>query len=616
VSYDSIKGEAMSMGERTPLALLDGPASGRMAIAEAITNIAATRIEKLSDVKLSANWMCAAGHKGEDEKMYRTVQAVGMELCPELGITIPVGKDSMSMRTAWQENGKAKAVTAPLSLVISAFAPVVDVRQTLTPQLRTDKGATDLILVDLGNGKNRLGGSILAQVYNQMGAYPADLDSGAQLKGFFNAMQACIKHDEILAYHDRSDGGLFATLAEMAFAGHVGIDVDIDCLGASSDERGALAVLFSEEAGAVLQVARDKTDTVLDRFFAAGVTHAKVIGKLNDEDTLRIAQNGNTLFDQSRAVLQSLWSETSYRIQAMRDNPACAKSEFEGILKSDPGLSVKLSYDQNEDVAAPFINTGVRPSIAVLREQGVNGHVEMAAAFDRAGFKAVDVHMSDLLSGRASLEHFKGIVACGGFSYGDVLGAGEGWSKTILFNNKVRDEFEQFFHRNDTFSLGVCNGCQMMSNLKNLIPGADHWPRFVRNISEQFEARFSLVQVQESSSVLFKGMTASHMPVAVAHGEGYAEFADAEALKVCNDSGTVALRFIDNNLNATEVYPANPNGSPLGITGVASKDGRIKIMMPHPERVFRAVTNSWHPADWSSDGAWLRLFRNARVFVS
>jgi phosphoribosylformylglycinamidine synthase len=619
VSYDSIKGEAMSIGERTPLALLDGPASGRMAIAEAITNIAATRIEKLSDIKLSANWMCAAGHKGEDEKMYRTVQAVGMELCPELGITIPVGKDSMSMRTAWQENGpngdkKAKAVTAPLSLVITAFAPVVDVRQTLTPQLRTDPsltgGATDLILVDLGNGKNRLGGSILAQVYNQMGDVPADLDSGAQLKGFFNAMQVCLAHNEVLAYHDRSDGGLFATVAEMAFAGHVGVDVNLDCLG---DD--ALAVLFAEEAGAVLQVARAHTETVLTRFFAAGITHAKVIGHLNGEDTLCIKQNDNTLFDQSRAVLQSLWSETSYRIQAMRDNPECAKSEFEGILKTDLGLSVKLSFDQNENIAAPFINTRVRPSIAVLREQGVNGHVEMAAAFDRAGFNAVDVHMSDLLSGRVSLDAFKGLVACGGFSYGDVLGAGEGWSKTILFNNKVRDEFETFFHRNDTFSLGVCNGCQMMSNLKNLIPGADHWPRFVRNLSEQFEARFSLVQVQESPSVLFHGMAGSHMPVAVAHGEGYAEFANVEALKVCNDSGTIAMRFIDNSLSATETYPANPNGSPLGITSVASKDGRVTIMMPHPERVFRAVTNSWHPDDWKDDGAWLRVFRNARVFV-
>ncbi|MES2823085.1 MAG: phosphoribosylformylglycinamidine synthase [Pseudomonadota bacterium] len=621
VSYDSFKGEAMSLGERTPIALLDGPASGRMAIAEAITNIAATRIEKLSDVKLSANWMCAAGHKGEDEKLYRTVQAVGMELCPELGITIPVGKDSMSMRTAWQESNSEgftenKAVTSPLSLVITAFAPVMDVRQTLTPQLRTDKGSTDLIFVDLGNGKNRLGGSILAQVYNQMGDEPADLDSAAQLKGFFDAMQASLAANEILAYHDRSDGGLFTTLTEMAFAGHTGVDVNLDGLSELADEEAMLAVLFSEEAGAMLQVAREHSSAVQARFKAAGVTHVQVIGGLNHEDTVCIRYAGKTLFDQSRAVLQSLWTETSYRIQSLRDNPACAKQEFEGLLKTDRGLSVRLTFDQNQNIAAPFIASGHRPTIAVLREQGVNGHVEMAAAFDRAGFNAVDVHMSDLLSGRVSLDAFKGLVACGGFSYGDVLGAGEGWSKTILFNNKVRDEFQRFFHRNDSFSLGVCNGCQMMSNLKDLIPGAEHWPRFVRNLSEQFEARFSLVKVQESSSVLFKGMAGSHMPVAVAHGEGYAEFANSDALKACNESGTVALRFIDNNLHATEAYPANPNSSPLGITSVSSRDGRVTIMMPHPERVFRAVTNSWHPDDWQGDGAWLRLFRNARVFVN
>lgn len=609
VSYDSYQGEAMSMGERTPVALLDAPASGRMAIAEAITNIAATRIEKLSDVKLSANWMCAAGHKGEDEKLFRTVQAVGMELCPALGITIPVGKDSMSMRTAWNEQGNAKSVTAPLSLVISAFSPVVDVRQTLTPQLRTDKGDTDLILIDLGNGNNRLGGSILAQVYNQMGDIPADLDSAEQLKNFFNVMQSCLAANELLAYHDRSDGGLFVTLAEMAFAGHVGVSVNLDGVGDDS-----LAALFSEEAGAVVQVARATSAAVQARFKSAGLS-ARVIGELNSLDKVQIKQDGKILFDQPRAQLQRLWSETSYRIQSLRDNPACAQQEFEAITQANPGLSVKLNYDVNQDVAAPFVSTGVRPAIAVLREQGVNGHVEMAAAFDRAGFKAVDVHMSDLLSGRVSLEAFKGLVACGGFSYGDVLGAGEGWSKTILFNHKVRDEFERFFHRNDTFSLGVCNGCQMMSNLKNLIPGADHWPRFVRNLSEQFEARFSLVQVQHSPSVLFTGMAGSHMPVAVAHGEGYAEFADANALRVCNESGTVAMRFIDNHLNATEAYPANPNGSPMGITSVSSVDGRVTIMMPHPERVFRAASNSWKPDEWKEDGAWLRLFRNARVFV-
>ena len=610
VSYDSYRGEAMAMGERTPVALLDAPASGRMAIAEAITNIAATRIEKLSDVKLSANWMCAAGHKGEDEKLYRTVEAVGMALCPALGITIPVGKDSMSMRTAWQDNGGDKAVTAPLSLIISAFAPVADVRKTLTPQIRTDKGTTDLLLVDLGNGKNRLGGSILAQVYNQLGDGPADLDDAEQLKKFFDVMQASLAADDLLAYHDRSDGGLFVTLAEMAFAGHCGIDINISGLG-----EDALAVLFSEEPGAVLQVTREKSAAVVARFADAGLK-VKVIGEPNEEDWLHIEQDGEMIFDQSRVILQSLWAETSYRIQALRDNPDCAKQEFEQLLCNNPGLSASLTYDPQEDIAAPYINTGVRPSVAILREQGVNGQMEMAAAFTRAGFAAVDVHMSEVLSGRVALDAFKGVVACGGFSYGDVLGAGEGWAKTVLFNNRVRDQFQQFFHRDDTFSLGVCNGCQMMSNLKNLIPGADHWPRFVRNLSEQFEARFSLVKIQQSPSVLFSGMVGSHLPVAVAHGEGRAEFANEAALQACDESGTVAMRFIDNNLNTTDYYPANPNGSPLGITSVTSRDGRATILMPHPERVFRTVSNSWHPDDWQEDGAWMRLFRNARVFVN
>ncbi|MBE8717968.1 phosphoribosylformylglycinamidine synthase [Cellvibrio polysaccharolyticus] len=607
VSYDSFLGEAMSVGERTPVALLDAPASGRMAVAEAITNIAATRIEKLSDIKLSANWMSAAGHKGEDEKLYRTVEAVGMELCPALGLTIPVGKDSMSMRTAWQDRGENKAVTAPLSLIISAFSPVLDVRQTLTPQLRTDKGDSELLLVDLGNGKNRLGGSILAQVYNQLGDVPADLDQAEQLKGFFNAVQASLAADELLAYHDRSDGGLFVTLAEMAFAGHVGVDIDL------ADQQ-LIAALFSEEAGAVVQVSRQHSAAVQARFANAGVP-VHVIGQLNNDDHVRVRHHGQVVFEAARAALQATWAETSFRIQSLRDNPVCAQQEFDAITKEDPGFSAKLSFDINENVAAPFINTGVRPQVAVLREQGVNGHVEMAAAFDRAGFQSVDVHMSDLLAGRVSLDAFKGIVACGGFSYGDVLGAGEGWAKTILFNENVRAGFERFFHRNDTFTLGICNGCQMVSNLKSLIPGADHWPRFVRNLSEQFEARVSLVQIQESPSVLFKGMAGSHLPVAVAHGEGHAEFANEAALRACNDSGTVAVRFIDNHLKPTEVYPANPNGSPFGITSVTSLDGRATIMMPHPERVFRAITNSWHPDDWQGDGAWLRLFRNARVFV-
>jgi phosphoribosylformylglycinamidine synthase len=609
VSHDSYLGEAMSMGERTPLALLDAPASGRMAIAEAITNIASTKIASLVDVKLSANWMSAAGHKGEDEKLYRTVETVGMELCPALGITIPVGKDSMSMRTAWQDEGEQKAVTSPLSLVISAFTPVEDVRLTVTPELRTDKGETELLLVDLGNGKNRIGGSILTQVYNEMGDVAADLDSAEQLKGFFNAMQASLAQKDILAYHDRSDGGLFTTLVEMAFAGHTGVSVNIDGLGEDT-----IAALFNEEAGAVLQVSREQSSVVQARFREAGVS-IKSIGSLNAADQVIINLAGQAIFARDRAELQAIWSETSFRIQSLRDNPECAQQEFAAITQADPGLSAKLSYDINADIAAPFINTGVRPSIAILREQGVNSQVEMGAAFDRAGFNAVDVHMSDLLSGRVNLEGFKGLAACGGFSYGDVLGAGEGWSKTILFNSKVRDEFERFFHREDTFSLGVCNGCQMMSNLKGLIPGADHWPRFVRNISEQFEARVALVKVQDSASVLLKGMAGSHMPIVVSHGEGYAEFANGDALATCQDANNVALRYVDNNLQVTEVYPANPNGSPVGITGVTSQDGRVTIMMPHPERSFRAVTNSWHPDDWKDDGAWMRIFRNARVFV-
>jgi phosphoribosylformylglycinamidine synthase len=603
-------GEAMSMGERTPMALLDAPASGRMAIGEAITNIAATRIAKLSDIKLSANWMCAAGHPGEDEKLFRTVETIGMELCPALGITIPVGKDSMSMRTAWQQNGTNKAVTSPMSVVISAFAPVLDVRQTLTPQLHSEVDS-QLVLIDLGAGQQRLGASILAQVYNQLGDEVADIQQPELLQGFFDAMQSCLANNELLAYHDRSDGGLFATLAEMAFAGHCGIDIDISPLG---DD--ALAILFNEELGAVVQVATIHLDDVIARFTALGLgDYVQVIGQLNACDEVRINHGGQAIFMHCRAELQSIWSETSYRMQSLRDNPVCAEQEFAVITQANPGLSVSLCYDPAEDIAAPFIATGVRPKIAILREQGVNGHVEMAAAFDRAGFTAVDVHMSDILAGRAHLKDFKGLVACGGFSYGDVLGAGEGWAKTILFNALVRDQFEAFFHRNDSFSLGVCNGCQMMSNLHSLIPGADHWPHFGRNESEQFEARFSLVQIPETPSVLFKGMAGSYLPVAIAHGEGRAEFASDAAFQQCDTSGLVALRYIDNNLQQATSYPANPNGSAGAIASVTSTDGRVTILMPHPERVFRTVTNSWQPEGWGEDGGWLRLFRNARVFV-
>ncbi|QFT55895.1 phosphoribosylformylglycinamidine synthase [Microbulbifer sp. THAF38] len=609
VAYDSYAGEAMSMGERTPVALLDAPASGRLAVGEAITNIACTPVKQLSDIKLSANWMCAAGHPGEEEKLYRTVEAVGMELCPELGITIPVGKDSMSMRTAWEEEGEQKAVTAPLSLVISAFTPVTDVRKTVTPQLCTDKGESELLLIDLGAGKNRLGGSCLAQVYNALGDKPADLDDAKKLKGFFEVVQQALNEDLIMAYHDRADGGLFTTLAEMGFAGRVGMDVEIYELGDDP-----VAALFSEELGAVLQVPACEADMLVQRFAAVGVP-AHQIGYLNNNEHLCITNNGVEIFKRSRAELQQIWSETSFRIQSLRDNAECAEQEFAAIAQEDPGLSVNLTFDINEDISAPYIAKGIRPKVAVLREQGVNSQVEMAHSFHRAGFNAVDVHMSDILSGRVALDEFKGLVGCGGFSYGDVLGAGEGWAKTILFNERARDQFEGFFNRKDTFGLGVCNGCQMFSVIKELIPGADHWPRFVRNLSEQYEARFALVGVEDSPSVLFKDMAGTYMPVAVAHGEGRVEFADQQALEKCEASGTIAMRYLNNKGEITQTYPANPNGSVNGITSLCSEDGRVTIMMPHPERVARAVSNSWQPDEWSEDSGWMRLFRNARVFV-
>jgi len=615
-AYDTFAGEAMSMGERTPLALIDAPASGRMAIAEAVTNIAATRIADIKDIKLSANWMCAAGHPGEDEKLYDTVKAVGMALCPELGITIPVGKDSMSMRTQWQQDGEDRSVTAPMSLVITAFAPVVDVRKTVTPQLRADRGDSSLLLVDLGAGKNRLGGSCLAQVYKQVGSEAADLDSASQLKAFFIAMQLLLQNEQVMAYHDRSDGGLLTTLAEMSFAGRCGVDIDLADLLPGNSTDAVLSVLFNEEPGAVLQVANDQLAAVQEIFFETGIASlVSVIGSVTADETVNIRQGEGVIYANSRDKLQQIWASTSYQIQSLRDNPECAEQEFSTISDTNPGLSQQLSFDTANDVAAPYINTGVKPAIAILREQGVNGQIEMAAAFDKAGFAATDVHMSDILSGKVDLAHFKGLAACGGFSYGDVLGAGEGWAKSILFNNSVRDNFEAFFQRDDSFALGVCNGCQMMSNLKALIPGAEHWPRFVRNKSEQFEARFSMLQVQDSSSKLLAGMTGSAMPVAIAHGEGRAEFASQADFEAFNTSGQVALRYVDNQLNITDAYPANPNGSPAGIAGVSSADGRVTIMMPHPERVFRTVQNSWAPDDAGENSAWLRLFRNARVFV-
>lgn len=610
VSYDSFAGEAMAMGERTPLALLDGPASGRMAVAEAITNISAAAIADIRDIKLSANWMCAAGYGNEDEALYDTVKAVGMELCPELGITIPVGKDSMSMRTTWNDGGEDKSVTAPMSLIVSAFAPVSDVRLSVTPQLQPRTDAT-LLLLDLGRGANRLGGSSLAQSCGQLGDEVPDVHSAADLKAFFTLVQAQLGAGKLLAYHDRSDGGLLATLAEMAFAGHCGWQVDL-----ASVPGDAMTALFNEEAGAVLQVADADVDGLRSQASKLGLGDCLYdIGRAAPGDNIVVADGSTTVLEDSRSRLHQLWARTSYEIQALRDNPACAEQEYGRLLAHDPGMSASLSFDAAEDVAAPYFNTGVRPRIAVLREQGVNGHVEMAAAFYQAGFTPVDVHMSDILGGHCTLESFKGLVACGGFSYGDVLGAGEGWAKSILFNNGVRDQFSEFFNRSDTFTLGICNGCQMVSTLKDLIPGAGHWPRFVRNSSEQFEARFALVRVEESPSVLLSGMAGSHLPIAVAHGEGRAEFANGSAQTACEQSGTVAMRFIENDLSVATAYPANPNGSPAGITGLSSRDGRATIMMPHPERVFRTVQNSWAPQGWKEDGGWLRLFRNGRAWL-
>ena len=613
VTYDSNAGEAMAMGERTPLALVNGPASGRMAIGEALTNISAARIGSIKDVKLSANWMCAAGSPGEDEKLYRTVEAVGMDLCPKLGITIPVGKDSMSMRTAWQSDGQDKSVTSPLSLIITAFSPVLDVRKTLTPQLRTDCGDTALLLIDVNKGAERLGGSILAQVYSEFGCSIPDVDDSNALLGFFNAMQSSIEDDDILAYHDRSDGGLLATLAEMSFAGHVGITVDIN-RGIHGSKSTAFSALFNEELGAVIQVRADRVSAMVKRFSHAGVNIAE-LGGLNSADTVDINYHGESIFHDSRANLQSAWSETSFQVASLRDNADCVRQEFERLQVADQGLSANLTFDPSDDISAPYIATGVKPKVAIVREQGVNSHLEMGAAFDRAGFTAVDVHMSDLLAGRAVLSDYTGMVACGGFSYGDVLGAGEGWAKTVLFNNQLRDQFEGFFQREDTFSLGVCNGCQMLSNLKSLIPGADLWPRFVRNLSEQFEARFSLVRIEQSNSIMLSGMQGSVMPIAVSHGEGRVEFSSPNELAKLNRSNQVTLRFLENNLQVASLYPANPNGSPEGISGVTSADGRVTLMMPHPERVFRTVLNSWHPQDWGEDSGWMRIFRNARQFV-
>jgi phosphoribosylformylglycinamidine synthase len=633
LGYHTYQGEAMAIGERAPLALIDGRASGRMAIGEAITNIAAAPVAKLADVKLSANWMCAAGHPGEDAALFDTVRAVGMELCPALGIAIPVGKDSMSMRTTWRDGEKEKAVTAPLSLIVSAFAPVTDARRTLTPQLRTDAGDTELVLVDLGAGSNRLGGSVLAQVHGQLGDAAPDVHDPEKLKAFFKAVQGLNAEGRILAYHDRSDGGLFAAVCEMAFAARAGatlyldnlafdekqLDVDgherqTDVLAGRLAER-VLAALFNEELGAVLQVRRDDRDAVMGALRAAGLSReSHVIGHPNESGEVRIVLNGKPILAEKRPALHRAWSQVTHEMQRLRDNPACADQEYERLLdEDDPGLSASLTFDPADDVAAPFIAKGSRPKVAILREQGVNGQMEMAAAFDRAGFTAIDVHMSDILSGRVSLAGFKGFAACGGFSYGDVLGAGEGWAKSILFNARARDELERFFRRDDSFALGACNGCQMMSNLKEMIPGAHNWPHFERNASEQYEARLALVEVRKSPSILFAGMEGSRIPIAVAHGEGRAVFADAKSRQACDF--LVAMRYVDNRGKVTETYPYNPNGSPQGVTAVTTPDGRFTILMPHPERVFRSILLSWHPDGWPDESPWMRMFRNARAWI-
>ncbi len=604
-SFDGYTGEAMSMGERTPTAINSAAASARLAVGEALTNLAAAQVGPLTQVNLSANWMAAPSVPGDAADLYQAVKAVGMELCPELGVTIPVGKDSMSMSTVWQDESGEKRVTSPTSLIISAFARCEDIRLSLTPQLIQDPD-TSVILIDLGRGKNRLGSSILAQTLSQMGEGSPDVDSAEDLKNFWNAIQQLGKEQKLLAYHDRSDGGLLAAAVEMAFAGNVGLDLEIPA------ESDAFAALFAEELGALIQVKDSDQAAVLEVLRAHGLdTCSSVVATLNDDCTFKVLQGGEDIYDEELSVLRGIWSDVTFRMQSLRDNPESAASE-QAIRQdmSNKGISPKVTFDiqLGKDYDS-------RPKMAILREQGVNGEVEMAGAFHRAGFEAIDVHMTDVLSGKVCLADFKGLAACGGFSYGDVLGAGEGWAKSILFNAQAREAFKAFFEREDTFSLGVCNGCQMLSNLRSLIPGTAHWPHFVQNRSERYEGRLVSVKIEKSPSVLYKDMEGSVLPIAVAHGEGRAEFKSAEAAAACNASGLVSARYVDNNHEATEAYPLNPNGSPFGITSLTSEDGRATILMPHPERVFRTAQLSWAPKQWGEDSPWMRLFRNARVFV-
>ncbi|NNL04784.1 MAG: phosphoribosylformylglycinamidine synthase [Xanthomonadales bacterium] len=601
--FRSDTGEAMAMGERTPLAVLDAPASGRMAIAEAVTNIACSAIASIGDIRLSANWMAAAGEPGQDGALFDTVRAVGMELCPELGIAIPVGKDSLSMKTVWDD----KRMRAPVSLIVSAFAPVTDVNRSLTPEIDLECGESRLFAIDLGEGRDRLGGSALAQVHGRMGKVVPDLESPHKLKAFFAVVQQLNRAGKIRAYHDRSDGGLAACLCEMAFAARCGLEISLDI-----EPNDLNAFLFNEEIGAVIQVAATDGPDVIAAFQASGLGDVlRPIGRPVEGDRLHLTSGGQTVLDESLAELQRLWSETSHAVQRLRDNPECADQELEWICDwRQPGMKPRLSFALDENPAAPMIATGARPRVAILREQGVNGHVEMAASFDFAGFEAVDVHMSDLGAGRRSLDEFSGFVACGGFSYGDVLGAGRGWANSVLFHPELREPFGRFLSDPGRFALGVCNGCQTLAALRELVPGAEHWPDFVSNRSEQFEARLGLVRVEESSSIFLQGMAGSYLPVVSAHGEGRAKIAGRPLAE-----NLVALRYVDGTGQPTEHYPPNPNGSPGGVTGLCNRDGRVTIMMPHPERTLRGVNFSWAPRVWGDHSPWQRMFQNARRWL-
>ena len=601
--YVGYKGEIMSLGERTPLALCDANAAARMTIGEALTNMLGGYVADIHDISLSANWMSASGHTGEDAKLFEAVKAVGMDLCPELGLTVPVGKDSMSMKSSWTEGGQDKSVTSPLSLIITAFSKTPDVRLQITPLLDTTTDS-ELLLIDLGLGQNRMGGSCLAQVFNQIGNIAPNLDDSALFKRFFTVINQLNKDGLISAYHDRSDGGVITTLLEMAFASHTGLTINTDA---------SIESLFNEELGCVIQVKSENKHAVADALKAAGIascTH--LIATLNNSDSIEIITNNQTIYSQPRSSLQALWSTTSYEIAKLRDNPECAQQEFDAISQSTDGIKIDLNFDLNQSIVSPYIKTNVKPKIAILREQGVNGQVEMGAAFDKAQFEAIDVHMSDILSGRLSLDEFKGLVACGGFSYGDVLGAGRGWASSILYNARAKDEFEAFFNRDDSFALGVCNGCQMISNLNEIIPGAQNWPSFNRNVSEQFEARFSSVKIGKTNSIFLNDMQDSIMPIAIAHGEGRASFThDTGKARINN----IAMQYVDHQGDITQTYPHNPNGSEQAAAGVTNDSGRVTIMMPHPERVFRAVQHSHHPKDWFDRSPWMRMFENARAWV-